>query len=141
MLVVCSIVQAASTGYPGNGPWSTVYPPRVPKPPPFPDIQFEPQWDPLYMAVLAAYFKSKNLAHFIWWPWNSDGGDTGGIPANDAYSWNQGAPGNPKNPVHILLPNNGVPWTDVRYILHSLLDDQQHDHPARDFVCSIHLSC
>ena len=73
-------------------------------------LNLNPEWDPLYMAVLAAYFNNKNLAHFIWWPWNADGGDTGGIPANDAFFWKQGTP------VRRVLPNNGVPWTDVRSI-------------------------
>lgn len=97
-------MQAATIGYPGNGPWSTIY---------SPDIKFEPQWNRLYMAALAAYFKGKSMAHFIWWPWNADGGDTGGVPANDAFFWNQGTPGNPNDPVHRLLPHNGVPWVDV----------------------------
>jgi hypothetical protein len=95
----CLHPQAASTGYPGSGPWSTVLPSA--------GIKFEPQWDPLYMAALSAYFNSRSIANFIWWPWNSDGGDTGGIPANDSYFWQQ------SSQVHRVLGNNGVPWTDV----------------------------
>ena len=98
--------QAANTGYPGSGPWSTVYK----DPSGSNNITFEPQWDPLYMAALAAYFQARGIGNFIWWAWNSDGGDTGGIPANDSFFWQQGAAGS----VHRVLPNNGVPWTDVR---------------------------
>ena len=62
------------------------------------------------MAALAAYFKARGIGSFIWWAWNADAGDTGGIPANDSYFWRQGGP----DDVHRVLPNNGVPWTDVR---------------------------
>lgn len=99
-------LQAVNTVYPGTGPWSTVYKDPANKN----NITFEPQWDPLYMAALAAYFQSRGIGSFIWWAWNSDGGDTGGIPANDSFFWQQGGANN----VHRVLPNNGVPWTDVR---------------------------
>ena len=61
------------------------------------------------MAALAAYFQARGIDSFVWWAWNSDGGDTGGIPANDSFFWRQGG----ANDVRRVLPNNGVPWTDV----------------------------
>jgi hypothetical protein len=66
-------------------------------------------------AGAARYFQDRNITNFIWWTWNANGGDTGGLTTPEQDMWKPNK--DPNNPDHIVLPRDppdGTPWTDVR---------------------------
>jgi hypothetical protein len=76
-------------------------------------------WDPAELdnscAGAARYFQDRNITNFIWWTWNANGGDTGGLTTPEQDMWQPNE--HPNRPDHIVLPrdpSDGTPWTDVR---------------------------
>ena len=62
--------------------------------------------------VLRRYFKEREITNFIWWTWNANGGDTGGLTTAEQEVWTRDAANG-----HIVLPRDppgGIPWTTVR---------------------------
>ena len=104
-------VRAQAPVDPEYGPWAVVNPHDPP------DGQFTlyfvPRYDPLYMRTLAAYFAQRGITSFLWWTWNANGGDTGGLTTTEPWQWAQ-TPGQPLQKVLPRVPPNGTPWLDVR---------------------------